>query len=39
VGRVLGGNWRPIFDPAVVGRELEFIRGDLHCTAVRLLRT
>jgi len=36
VGRFLGRNWRPIFDPVVVRRELEIIRDDLHCTAVRL---
>jgi hypothetical protein len=37
VGRVmLGHNWRPDFDPAIVRRELEIIRGDLHCNAVRL---
>jgi hypothetical protein len=37
VGRVmLGQNWRPNFDPAVVHRELEIIHNDLHCNAVRL---
>jgi hypothetical protein len=37
VGRVmLGHNWRPDFDPPVVRRELEIIRNDLHCNAVRL---
>jgi hypothetical protein len=37
VGRVmLGRNWRPDFDPRVVHRELEVIKNDLHCTAVRL---
>ena len=36
VGRVLGGNWRPVFDSVVVRRELEIIRDDLHCNAVRL---
>jgi hypothetical protein len=37
VGRVmLGRNWRPDFDPPVVRRELEIIRDDLHCNAVRL---
>jgi hypothetical protein len=35
-GRVLGMNWRPDFDPAVVHRELTIIRDDLHCNAVRL---
>jgi hypothetical protein len=37
VGRVMmGSNWRPKFDPRVVHRELEIIKGDLHCTAVRI---
>ena len=37
VGReMLGQNWRPEFDPAVVRRELEIIRQDLHCNAVRI---
>ena len=36
VGRVLGGNWRPVFDPQVVHRELEIIKTDLHCNAVRI---
>jgi hypothetical protein len=37
VGRVmLGRNWRPDFDPRVVHRELEIIRKDLHCNAVRI---
>ncbi len=36
VGRVLGGNWRPTFDPRVVRRELEIIAHDLHCNAVRI---
>ena len=37
VGRVmLGSNWRPVFDPDVVRRELEIIRNDLHCNAVRV---
>jgi hypothetical protein len=36
VGRVTGGNWRPIFDPQIVSRELEIIRNDLHCNAVRI---
>ncbi len=34
VGRVMAGNWRPVFDPRVVQRELEIIRNDLHCNAV-----
>lgn len=33
-GIVLGGNWRPVFDPEVVRRELQIIRQDLHCNAV-----
>jgi hypothetical protein len=41
VGRVLEGmpspaNWRPVFDPAEVRRELTIIRDDLHCNAVRI---
>jgi hypothetical protein len=36
VGRVMTGNWRPDFDPPVVQRELEIIRNDLHCNAVRI---
>lgn len=37
VGReMLGRNWRPDFDPRIVHRELEIIRDDLHCNAVRL---
>ncbi|WP_432843319.1 hypothetical protein [Dactylosporangium sp. CA-092794] len=35
-GRVLWVNWRPVFDPAVVRRELRIIRDDLHCTAVKI---
>lgn len=36
VGRVLGVNWRPVFDPVVVRRELRIIREDLHCNAVKI---
>jgi len=37
VGRVMmGSNWRPVFDPKVVHRELEIIQNDLHCNAVRI---
>jgi hypothetical protein len=37
VGRVVDGmNWRPAFDPAETHRELEIIRDDLHCNAVRI---
>jgi len=36
VGILMGVNWRPRFDPTVVRRELEIIRTDLHCNAVRL---
>ncbi len=36
VGRVMGGNWRPQFDPKIVRRELEIIQKDLHCNAVRI---
>jgi hypothetical protein len=36
VGRVLWVNWRPVFDPEVVRRELRIIRDDLHCNAVKI---
>jgi len=36
VGREMGGNWRPDYDPELVHRELEIIRDDLHCNAVRI---
>ncbi len=36
VGRVMGGNLRPDYDPRLVRRELEIISGDLHCTAVKV---
>jgi hypothetical protein len=37
VGRVMmGENWRPTFDLKIVKRELEIIRNDLHCNAVRI---
>jgi hypothetical protein len=36
VGRVMGGNWRPDYSPAVVRRELEIIKTGLHCTAVKI---
>lgn len=36
VGRVLGVNWRPHFDPKVVHRELSLIKNDLCCTAVKI---
>jgi hypothetical protein len=37
VGRVLDGmNWRPAFDQAESRRELEIIRDDLNCNAVRI---
>jgi len=39
VGRVMGVNWRPLFDPNVVHRELEIIKNDLHCNAVRIMMT
>lgn len=34
VGTVMGGNWRPDYDPQTVERELEIIKDDLHCNAV-----
>ena len=37
VGRVMmGENWRPTFDAKIVHRELEIIKNDLHCNAVRI---
>ncbi|MGD0204316.1 MAG: abortive infection protein [Candidatus Bathyarchaeia archaeon] len=36
VGRVMGMNWRPHFDPKTVHRELEIIKNDLHCNTVRI---
>lgn len=37
VGRVMMGElWRPTFDPKMVHRELEIIKNDLHCNAVRI---
>jgi len=34
VGTVMGGNWRPDYNPQIVERELEIIKKDLHCNAV-----
>jgi hypothetical protein len=36
VGRVMGFNWRPNFNPKIVRRELEIIKNDLHCNTVRI---
>jgi hypothetical protein len=36
VGRVMGFNWRPAFDPKTVQRELKIIKNDLRCNAVRI---
>ena len=36
VGAVMGFNWRPHFEPKVVHREIEIIKTDLHCNAVRI---
>jgi hypothetical protein len=36
VGAVMAFNWRPHFDVANVRRELEIIKNDLHCNAVRI---
>ncbi len=36
VGAYMGYNWRPVFDPKVVRRELQIIREDLHCNAVNI---
>ena len=32
----MGFNWRPHYNPGEVKRELQIIREDLHCTAVRI---
>ena len=36
VGRILGMNWHPVFDLHVVHRELQIIKDDLYCNAVRI---
>lgn len=36
VGAVMAFNWRPHFDVENVHRELEIIKTDLHCNAVRI---
>ncbi len=37
VGRVMmGEHWRPTFDPKIVHHELEIIKNDLHCNAIRI---
>ena len=37
VGRMMmGEQWRPTFDPTIVHRELEIIKHDLDCNAVRI---
>ena len=36
VGAVMGFNWRPVFDPKIVRRELQIIKNDLHCNAVSI---
>jgi hypothetical protein len=33
---MMGENWRPTFEPKNVHRELEIIKNDLHCNAVRI---
>ena len=34
VGTVMGGNWRPDYNPQTVEREIEIIKNDLHCNAI-----
>jgi hypothetical protein len=36
VGADMAFNWRPYFDATNVRRELEIIKNDLHCNAVRI---
>ena len=35
-GSYMAFNWRPDFSPATVRRELEIIKKDLHCNAIRI---
>lgn len=35
-GAYMAFNWRPDFDPLTVRREMEIIKNDLHCNAVRI---
>ena len=35
-GSVMYFNWRPDFDPKTVSREIEIIKNDLHCNAIRI---
>ncbi|MFI5419328.1 MAG: abortive infection protein [Nitrososphaerales archaeon] len=35
-GSVMYFNWRPDFDPNTVSREIEIIKNDLHCNAIRI---
>ena len=39
VGTYMAFNWRPHFDGEQVRRELEIIKDDLHCNAVRITST
>jgi len=36
VGRYLYGDWRKDYNPRTVQRELDIIKNDLHCNAVRI---
>ncbi len=36
VGCSMGYNWRPDFNPRIVHQELEIMKNDLHCNAVRI---
>ncbi len=36
VGAVMAFNWRPHFDMTIVRHELEIIKTDLHCNAVKI---
>jgi hypothetical protein len=36
VGREMDGNWRPDFDPGIIHRELQIIKSDLGCNAIRI---
>ncbi len=32
----MGHNMRPTFDPAIIHRELQIIKSDLNCNAIKI---
>ena len=38
VGRVMGMNWRPLFEPEIIQKELEIIQNDLNLKFWRILQ-